>query len=169
MRQTRAAHRRGMTLLEVMASVIILSITAVVVLPVIDAASRNYSETANVRSQTGRIRYAIDRVTRVLRQAPAGETSGTIGVARFDADTAEFSDGTGVDLVDGSLMLLDPVQDDAMLLDGVTAFELVALGSDGVTPVPGDAPETVDRYRVRLATADTELRMIVYPRVGMTR
>ncbi|MBZ0171498.1 MAG: type II secretion system GspH family protein [Phycisphaerales bacterium] len=161
--------RRAMTLLEVMASVLILSIAAAVVLPVIDAASRTYSETARTRNETGRIRYAMDRATRVLRQAPTGETEGTIGVTRFDAQTIEFSDGFGLELINGSLMLLDPVQDNAVLLDGVSTFELIALTQDGVTPVPGDAPETADRFRVRIATTVTELRSIVYPRVGMTR
>lgn len=163
------ASRRGMTLLEVMASVLILSIAAAVVLPVIDAASRIYSETARTRNETGRIRYAMDRVTRVLRQAPSGATEGTLGISRFDVDTIEFTDGYGLDLVNGSLMLLDPVQDDAVLLDGVTTFEVIALSADGVTPVAADAPDTADRYRVRIVTPVTELRTIVYPRVGMTR
>ncbi len=161
--------RRGMTLLEVMASIVILSIAATAVLPVIDASARTYSETARTRNETGRIRYAMDRAIRIIRQAPPGDTSGTIGITRFDAQTIEFTDGTGLELSGTSLMLLDATQDDAVLLDDVDTFEIVALDTDGVTEVPADAPETAYVYRVRIATADAELRTMVFPRVGMTR
>lgn len=161
--------RRGMTLLEVMASVVILSIAATAVLPVIDASARTYSETARTRTETGRIRYAMDRAVRILRQAPAGDIAGTIGISRFDSQTIEFSDGSGLELSGTSLMILDADQDDAVLLDDVQTFEIVALDTDGVTEIDAGSPETAYIYRVRIATPDAELRTRIFPRVGMTR
>lgn len=161
--------RRAMTLLEMMAAVLILSIAATAALPIIDAASRTYTESARTRTETARLRYAVDRITRVLRQAPMGEVIGTLGIERFGDGLIEFTDGTGVQLEGDTLLLLDGDLDDAILLMGVSVFEIVALADDGSTTLAPAAAAEADRFRLRLATPATELRTIVYPRVRMTQ
>lgn len=163
------ASRRAMTLLEMMAAVLILSIAATAALPVIDAASRTYTETARTRTETARLRYAVDRITRVLRQTPVGEVVGTLGIERFGDGVIEFTDGTGVELDGVTLLLLDGDLGDAILLEGVSIFEIIPLADDGSTTLAPAAAAEADRFRVHLATPAAELRTIVYPRVRMTQ
>jgi hypothetical protein len=158
-----------MTLLEVMVSVVLLSIAGAAVLPVMDAAARLYAESAGTRGETGRLRYAMDRIVRVLREAPAGATPGSIGLSRLYASAVEFEDGAGLALEDGVLRIRHPDLGEGVLLTGVVAFSIVALDEDGARELRDGDAARADRFRVTLATGRAELRTAVFPRVRMTR
>lgn len=164
---TRA--RPAMTLLEVMVSVVLLSIAGAAVLPVMDASARLYAESASTRGETGRLRYAMDRVVRVLREAPSGAAPGSLGLARLDDSSIEFEGGVGLALENGVLLIRDPDLGEGVLLTGAIAFSIRALDEDGVSELRGDGASRADRFLVTLSTGHAELRTVVFPRVRMTR
>lgn len=161
--------RPAMTLLEVMVSVVLLSIAGAAVLPVMDASARLYAESAGTRGETGRLRYAMDRVVRVLREAPAGEAAGSIGLSRFEASWIEFEDGAGLALEEGVLRIRHPDLGEGVLLTGVGGFSIVALDEDGARELRDADAARADRFLVTLSTRHAELRTVVFPRVRMTR
>ncbi|KAA0215993.1 MAG: hypothetical protein DYG94_09880 [Leptolyngbya sp. PLA3] len=154
--------RGGFTLLEATVTTVVLSVVAVAVLPVINGATEAFSAASMTERMVDETSYALDRVLRLLREAPSGEDAGSIGVSTLDDEQVIFSDGTGCRLSGGSLELRSAGGAWDELCADVDEFELRALDASGADT--SGAPGLVQRFEVRLARGEFELRSVVFCR-----
>ncbi len=157
---------RAMTLVEVVCAIVVIGVVAAVVLPVIGGATDAYASASATRGAVESVAYALERGTRLLRDAPPGAAEGTLGIAVATPTSVVFSDGRGLELDGETLLLRSGPSDTAPLCRSVTAFELTFLARDGVTSVAG-SPAMTHRVNIRLAAAGAELRTSAFPRVGL--
>ena len=159
-----SVKNHGFTLLELLASIIVMSIISVTLMPVIGAASESFAVARQVRSSTERAGFALDRVTRVIRQAPIGAGDVGVGVTSATSNSVIFADGTGFQLVGSTLEMLVVGDDPVPLCLDVDAFEVEYLGDDGVANT-ANAPATTHRFMVTIETDGIEMSTLVHPRV----
>ena len=152
---------RGFTLLELVLAMIVMSVVAVIVMPVTVAATESYAQARALREVAESSFYAIDRVVRLVREAPAGASTG-LGIGSADASEIVFSDGRGIRLSGTDLLLVEG-DAESPLLRNVQEFELIYLEEDGQT-ITLDAA-AAHRIHVRLKSAGMELTAVVFPRV----
>ncbi len=109
---------------------------------------------------------ALDRVVRVVREAPAtapGET--TPDVVEATATSLEFAGGVRLELSGSTLLLTTATEAQSPLCQGVSALALEFLAADGVTDSSG-APTSTQRVNVRHTSGGVEARTSVFLRVG---
>lgn len=164
MRYADSTPMRGFTLLEVLAAVLVMGVIGAVVLPVVTTASESYTVTREVRNSTERVAFALDRVSRIVRQAPIGADDTGLGVQSASASSLEFTDGTGFRVEAGDLVMLVPGEDAALLCPDVDSIEITYLAADGQTNTLVTPTET---HRVVVSVVVDQLRMsvIAHPRV----
>lgn len=162
--KTDTQIHHGFTLLELLASIIVMSIISVTLMPVIGAASESFAVARQVRSSTERAGFALDRVTRVIRQAPIGADNTGVGVSSATASSLTFSDGTGFQLIGSTLEMLVVGNDPVPLCLDVDEFQVLYIGDDGVTNTV-NTPTITHRFMVRVETDGIELTTVVHPRV----
>lgn len=153
------------TLVETLVSIVVLGIVAATVLPIIFATADMYSGSTSARRASEQAAYAIDRVVRMLREAPAGTSQGTIGVTSANASSIFFTDATGVSL-NGTSLELRSAAGTGVLCDNVSDFELTYLAQDGVTSVLA-TPATAQRIHIRIVVSGFELRSTAFIRARM--
>jgi len=158
--------RRGLTLVEMMASIVVIGIVCALVMPVILGASDSYAAAINARNGMEAVAFAMDRSVRLLREAPVGASANTLGVSIAQPAQLRFTDGRGLELdVSGNLLLRDAAGITYPLLDQVTTFQIDYLGTDGVTSTSG-TPTSTQRFRVKIVSRGIELRAAAFARVG---
>lgn|GEM_PF-732822 len=163
------AHpRRGLTLLEVTLSIVIVAVIAAIVVPVTASLGDAYAASADTREAAEDAGFALDRVVRLLREAPEGEAGGQVGFVRADSDAVEFTDNRAVELIDADLVLTDENGVQGVLCRQVSAFEIGYLASDGVTDCSA-TPEETRRFTVRLVVRGVELRGTAFARVTIVQ
>lgn len=156
--------RRAFTILEMAVTVIVLSIIAASILPVLNASTNAYANAASVRDATEHAAFAMDRCVRMLRETPDDAQAGTPDITRAEASAIEFGDGNGVELDEGTLWQLSPGSPRVPLCRDVTEFQIDYLGADGVTDTMASPSET-KRYGLKLVTGGIELRCAAFIRV----
>jgi prepilin-type N-terminal cleavage/methylation domain-containing protein len=159
--------RRAFTLLEALLSIVIIAVVAAVTLPVVNGATDAYADATSARRATENVAFAMERVVRLLRDAPAGTTSNTIGVTTATANRLTFTDGTSARLSSGTLYLIaDAAAGEGTLLTNVETFDIQYIGADGVTSVLS-TPSTTQRFHVTIRAGGAELRCVAFPRMRM--
>lgn len=153
---------RAFTLLEAVVTIVVLSIVAAVVLPVVNAAADAYGASSTAERAVDDSVYAMDRVTRLLREAPMGATYGQIGVTELGDDRVVFSDGSGCRLQGDELQQRASDGSWDTLCDQVETFELDALTATGDDA--SSDPTQVQLFQVRLVRAGFELRSAAFCR-----
>lgn len=150
----------GFTLLELVLAMIVMSVVAVIVMPVTVSATESFAQARSLREISESTLYALDRVVRLIREAPGGEAT-ALDLIAADQDEIVFADGRGVRLTGTDLLL---VSGDAEfpLLRGVSSFELVYLESDGLTAA--GEPANAQRVQIRLSAQGMDLATVVFPR-----
>ena len=166
MNGTHATSRAGISMLEMVASIVITSVIAVTVLPLVNGAVDAQSKAASIRLETENLTYAMERMVRTLRDAPPGASAGTVGITSATATSIALSDGRQFSLTSGELTMRSSGTS-AVLCRGVTALELSLVGEDGMTSTSGSLDRT-RRVHIRLAGATTEIRSSAFIRVGLT-
>ncbi len=164
MRRSKAIDRAGFTLLELLAAVVVMSIISVTLMPVIASASDSYVVARQVRSSTERAAFALDRVTRVIRQAPIGEDETGVGILSSTASSVEFTDGSGFQLIGTTLELLVPGEDAVPMCVEVDSFEIRYIGDDGLTDVRL-TPGFTHRFEIEIETQGVVMSVLAHPRV----
>ena len=159
-----SSSRRAFTLLELLAAVLVMSVISAVLLPVISSASESYTTTRDVRTRTERVALALDRISRLIREAPVGDGDSGIGVSQATSSSLEFIDGNGFQLESGSLMLLVPDRYPVVLCDDVDDVVVQYLGDDGVVNTIA-TPGSTHRFVVTVTSDQLEMSVIVHPRV----
>ena len=157
--------RRAMTLVEMVAAIVVLSIVGAMVLPIMSGATDAYAESVAVRRASERAGYAMERSIRLLRDAPAGAGTGEVGVASASVDSVTFTDGRGLVLRGDTLMLSTP-SGESPLAAGVRGFSLGYIGADGVTSVIA-SPRQTQRFTIAINVDGLELRSAAMPRIRM--
>jgi prepilin-type N-terminal cleavage/methylation domain-containing protein len=170
MRATRVStaggvmRRRGFTLLESLMVVTILGIIAAGTFPVMQGVATSAAASDRTRRAAEAGVYAMDRVSRLLRDTPAGATEGTLGLTSANSDGIEFSDGRALFMKGADLYYRDVSGGEGPLAIGVEAFEMTYVAADGVTDASA-TPLLTQRFIVRLVVDGFELRTAVLPRV----
>lgn len=155
------APARGFSLIEMVASLVLVSVIAAVLAPVLNSAADEIAAARELRQASDDAGFAMASVTRILREATPGE-SVNLGLSGADATSVVFLDGRGVRLRGDVLEMLTDAGA-APLARGVTNFEVIYLATDGVTPCP---PQDAQRFHVTLTVRGLTLAGVVFPRVN---
>lgn len=158
--------RRAFTLMESLMVVTIMGIIAAGTLPIMQGVATSAAASDRTRRVSESAAYAMDRIARMLRDAPAGVTVGTINLTAAAADTITFPDGRSLFIKGDELWFRNTAGAEDALITGVDDFEITYLGADGVTDTSA-LPHTTQRFIVRLVTDGFELRLAVFPRVRL--
>ncbi len=168
MRLAPRPSRRGMTLLEAVLSIVIVSIVAAIVTPVVATATENYAAAANTRQDVEQAAFAMERIVRVLREIPLDETDPQLlGIRSLTSNSITLDDNRELRLTGEQLVMTDKTGRSGTLCDSVTAFTVELLSTDGVTAVTPQDP-SAHVLQITLVSAGLDLRSRVMPRVRMT-
>ena len=157
--------RRGLTLIETMASLVVLSVMAGASLPMIEGATDAYVQSSSLQAGTEKVAFALDRCVRLLRTVPLSADAQGVGVTSVSATAIRFSDGRGLELSGTTLLMRDATGSTAPLCTDVQSFELTPLASDGVTNTAA-LPATTRRFNIKIRTSSVDLRTTAFARVG---
>jgi prepilin-type N-terminal cleavage/methylation domain-containing protein len=159
-------RQRAFTLIELIASMVIIGFVASVAVPLIGAASDSFVTSSNNRDETERLSHAMDRAIRLLRAAPStAPGSGQPDIAVAATDNIEFADGAGLELIGTTLWLTPAGGTASPLCAGVSAFVISYLGEDGTTSTIL-TPENTQRFVIRIAAGAQELRGAAFLRIA---
>src|SRR3954462_12615994 len=117
MRPTPPHLRRAFTLLEATVTIVIISVIAAVLVPVIDSAGDAYANAAAVRRTAEKGAFAMERAIRLLRDVPPGAARGTVDIAIANPAQIRFGDGRGLEISGTTLRLRDGTGGLARLCD----------------------------------------------------
>lgn len=122
--------RRGFTLVEVIAVMLIMSLAAVVVMPVVSVLLTRIGDSQGRRTAAATVHTALDQITRTVREWPAenGELAGIVAY-RDGGDLVglQVPGAGGFRLDSGTLRLIDESGAEGVLCDAVDAFEVRVL------------------------------------------
>ncbi|MHC4975907.1 MAG: prepilin-type N-terminal cleavage/methylation domain-containing protein [Planctomycetota bacterium] len=157
---------RGFTLVELIASIVIVATLAGVLAPVVMTSADAYDRATSQRTSSENAGSAMERVVRTLRATPP-QTVGSPqpGITVADADRIVLGDGHEIELVGDTLMFTAPGESASALCQDVEVLELAYLGADGVTDTSA-TPASTQRIRVRLIVGGFELQTIVFLRIA---
>ncbi len=156
--------QHGFTLLEMVAAVVVMSIISVTLMPVIAGASDSYASARAVRSSTERAAFALDRIARIVREAPIGNGNTGVGIDSATQSEVIFSDKTGVRLSGTTLEMLVPGQGAVPLCFDVDSFVIQYFAQDGVTDTIL-TPTQTHRLAFTIETANVKMSVLAHPRV----
>ncbi len=163
MKCSRIAYH-GFTLLEMIAAIVVMSVISVTLMPVIAGASDSYASARDVRNSTERAAFALDRITRIAREAPIGDGDVGVGITIATPSKVVFSNGTGVQLSGTTLEMLVPGGNPVPLCFDVDSFVIQYFGEDGVSDMIL-TPAQSHRLAFTMTTANVEMSVLAYPRV----
>lgn len=161
MMSTTQSHRGGFTLLELVATMLVLSIVSVVLAPVITSATDSYATARELRDVSDETAFALATIVRVWREAPAGEFE-RLAINAADAQSVEFGDGTGLRLNAGTLERVEA--DGAFpVVRRVDDLRFDYIGADGLTAA--DQPSQAHRIHITLTVRGFTMTGVAFPRV----
>lgn len=167
-RDTARPPAHAFTLIELLAVMIIISTVGVVTSGILMSASQMYTTSAAHRRAAENVALALDRVVRVLREAPAKPTpAGAANISSATATTITLSDGNAIALSGNTLNLSSATVSNAPLCKDVTAFQITYLDGAGTVVDLSSGTDTVRRVHIRLAAGGTELRTSTWLRAGL--
>lgn len=162
-----AKHRRAVTLIEVMVTVVVLGVIGTATLPVIMGVSEAYSNSTSARAALERSAFAADRISRWLREIPGGTDYGTVSIQKASTDALQLSDGRAIELIDGQIVLRDAAGNAQVLVENVTDLEFKCYAADGVSSVEL-TPEQTQRIAFRLTADGASLAGVAFIRSRST-
>lgn len=157
------ARRAGFTLLELTLSIIAVSAVSAAVVPLLVSATDAYAASRQARDAVNDAYFAIDALTRLVREAPAGAAT-RLQIHAADESSLLFAPDRGVRLTGSTLELLTP-DGDAPLARAVESFTIEYLDHDGRTPAAD--PADAHTLRVRLTVSGMTLSTVIFPRVNI--
>lgn len=163
----RPASRAGVTLVELIVTVTVLGIVGAATMPVILGVSQAYAQSTQARAAIERNAFAIDRITRWVREIPEGATPGTVAIASASSSSIRLTDARRIELANGRLVQIDSTGESAVLIENVTGFVLTCKGADGVADTSG-SPAQTQRIAFTLTSDGVTLAGIAFIRARMT-
>lgn len=164
MTMRKAISRSAFTLLELLLAVMIFAVISAVLLPVLNTSSEIFVTTRDVRTRSENVAAALDRLTRLIREAPIGADDSGVGVASATPTSVQFTDGTGFQLNAGAIEMLSPGAQPSPLCLDVDDLVIEYYASDGVTST-SSSPSLTHRFAITVTSGDLVLSVIVHPRV----
>ncbi|RMH28537.1 MAG: prepilin-type N-terminal cleavage/methylation domain-containing protein [Planctomycetota bacterium] len=162
MRSDRRHH--GFTLLELMLSAVIMAVVAAVVMPVIMSATDAYASARSLRTSVESASFAIDRIRRIIREAPPKADGAALAVYQASSTRLEFENQTGFRLNGDILEIVTP-DGEAPLARKVSNLEIQYISSDGVTAAAD--PASAHRIHIRMTVSGVDVSTCAFPRVWM--
>ncbi len=177
-RAARSAQRRGFTLVEAIASIVVVSILGSVVSGLILQAADAHAGSSVQADLHAEASAALDRLVREIRRidpdpdAPAGEPAADVD--RLTATSIEWA-GDSVARLDGTELILSIAgEGDGVLATDVSALEIIAYDDSNAqlgTSISGDGTRQIRRVEIRLtlerAGASETIEAKVYLRGAM--
>lgn len=154
----------GMTLVEMMASIVVLSVVGATTLPLLFVAGDSLADATQTRRSAEHAAFAMDRTIRLLREAPEGATRGTLAISSASPSSVRFGDGRGIELTGSTLYLYDSAGTRAVLCEDVRTFTLGYLAKDGTTSTLA-TPATTQRFTISMNVGGMELGSAAFARV----
>lgn len=155
------SRHRAFTIIELVVAMVIMSVIAGVITPVIVSATDHYAASRDLRTTVDDGGFAIDAMVRIIRETPA-HPSGGLGLMTADARSFVTSDGRGFAINETTLELITP---DAVapLARDVRSLEIIYILDDGVTLAP--SPAQAHRVHVTADIGGLRLSAVAFPRV----
>lgn len=154
---------RAFTIIELVLSMLIIAIIAGVVAPVTISATDAYAKARTLREASENAAFAIDRVTRILHEAPAGVAT-RLDVLTATPTTLIFTDSHGLRLNGHTLEMMTP--DGAFpIARSVSAFEIRYIDDDGISLAVPNA--NAHRLHVTLQVGPVTLSAVIFPSVNL--
>jgi len=160
----RSERRPAFTLVEMLISIVVMSLVGAVTLPITMSATDAFVESAKARRTAEDAAFALERMVRLLRDIPAGAVSGEVGIAAATTDSIRFSDGRGIELSGADLLERSADGTTALLCENVRGFAVTLRTEDGTTSAAA-APATAQRIELSLTVDAFKLNAVVLPRV----
>lgn len=161
-------NRRGFTLVEVIAVMLIMSLAAVVVMPVVSVLLSRIDDSQGRRSAAASVHTALDQVTRTVREWPAenGQLAGLVAYRNGgDLVGLQLPGAGGFRLDSGTLRLVDEDGAEGILCDAVEAFEVRVLGRATDDPLLTDEDLAGGvTVRVRIESAGVRADSVAFVR-----
>lgn len=161
---TNNPSRRAMTLVETLASIVVLSIIGATTLPLLFVAGDSLADATQTRRSAEHAAFAMDRTIRLLRESPEGATRGTLAISSATLTGVRFTDGRGIELTGTTLYLYDTSGTRAALCEDVRSFTLGYLAKDGTTSTQA-TPASTHRFDIRLDVGGMRLNAAAFARV----
>lgn len=162
---SRHAHRRtlrrGYSMVETVISLVVIGVIAAASMPLISSAADNAVVARRTRKSADGAQFAMERVTRLLRDCPGSSTS--LGITAATASSVTFSSGKRVYLSGTNLMLVESPGNEAILASDVTSFVIEYL-ADNATNSTLATPATTARFNITIVKDGVELRASAFPR-----
>lgn len=160
--------RRGFTLVELLAAIVIVATVAAVTSPILFSATSAYAKSAQQRRSAERVAGALDRLCRILREAPAkASPAGATAFTAASVSSFTLLGGVNASLVGTDLLLGTATVPPTPLCVGVTVFEITYFDSAGAAVNIGTGTDSVRRMAIRLAADGSELRTTVWLRASL--
>jgi len=156
-----AGHPGGFTLLELVATMLVLSIISVVLAPVITSATDSYAGARHLREVSDDTAFAMAAIVRVWREAPPGSAE-RLAIVTADAQSVEFRDGTGL-RISGSVLERVEADGSFPIVRGVDQLRFEYIGEDGRTPAT--EPARAQRIHITLTVRGFTMSAVAFPRV----
>lgn len=157
----RSRHRTAFTIVELVTAMVVMSVIAGVITPVIVSATDHYAASRDLRTAVDDGAFAIDAMVRIVREAPA-HASGGLDLASADQHSFIPSGGRGFRLVDGTLELVTE-SGSAPLARDVRSLDIVYVLDDGITAAP--TPAEAHRVHIIADIGGLVLSAVAFPRV----
>ncbi len=139
-------RERAFTLVEMMATILVLGLAASFVGPLMVELSRGAAFQKDARRELWETNHALERIADLVRTAPEGMGQSS-GLSEVSATHFTRHDGRGVRFENGSVYVFDDDGESLLADNFAQDFELRVLAKDGVT----DASETPeDAWRAEL-------------------
>ncbi len=160
--------RRGFTLVEMLATLVVVGTVAAVASPIIVGATQAYAKSASQRRAVEQVSGALDRLSRILREAPTkAAPAGATDFSSASASGFALSSGLNVALSGTTLMLGTTAVKESPLCQGVTAFQITYLDSAGTAVSVASGTDAVRRVIIRLAAQGVDLSTTVWLRASL--
>ena len=101
-------RNRAFSVLEMIVAMTIMSIIAATVMPIIVSATDSYAVSRDVRADTDRVLYALERSARFIRETPFAADESGLAIQSASATQFILTDGSGLRLSGSELELLQP-------------------------------------------------------------
>lgn len=164
----RRGSHSAFTLLEMIAAVVVMSIIASVVMPLIVSSTDAYSVTKQARGESERALYALERLQRLVRETPWMSDDSGIGFTAADSGSLTLESGVRVRLDTDRLVIRDAAGAEHDLCTGVTTFVIRCYDASG-DEMAVIMPNEIHRVGIELACGSTTLSTYAMPRAWIGR
>ncbi|MFK7759033.1 MAG: type II secretion system protein [Phycisphaerales bacterium] len=159
---------RGFSLLEIIVSMIIMSVIAAVIMPIIMTATDAYTSSREVRSSTDRVLFALERSARFVREVPFKSDESGLDILSASSTQFMLTDGTGLRLQGSQLELVDSLGAGAVLCDGVDriSFQYFDKAGNSLALIQ---PSLIHRVSLQIQSGSVVLTVYAMPRSWVGR